>query len=69
MSSLTDVQQAFVHRYMDDNGVLGVRICEIDGQNTLVVDIRDGASPELPDEFRDLPVVVRTGNPAVLAYS
>ncbi len=69
MSNLTEIQQAFVHRFMDDNGVLGVRVRKIDGQDTLVVDVREGASPEVPETFRELPVVVRTGSPAVLAYS
>lgn len=69
MNSLTDIQQAFVRRYMDSDGVLGVRVRKIDGQNTLIVDVRAGASPELPAQFRELPVLVRTGSPAILAYS
>lgn len=67
MSGFTEIQQAFVRRYMDDE-VVGVRMQKIDGEMTLVVDVLDEAAVDLPDRFREVPVLVRTGRRAVLAY-
>jgi hypothetical protein len=69
MSSFTDIQQAFVHRYMDDGDVIGVRVREIDGRIALFVDVANSSSVDLPKTFRDLPVIVREGGRAILAYS
>lgn len=69
MSNLTDIQQDFVRRYMDDNGVIGVRVRECDSKLVLYVEVEDGYSPELPEDFRGLPVIVRQGQRAMLAYS
>ncbi len=69
MSSFTDIQQAFVRRYMDDGGVIGVRVRKIDGQMALFVEVSDLKATDLPDTFGGLPVVVREGHRAVLAYS
>jgi hypothetical protein len=69
MMSLTDIQQAFVRRYMNGNEcVNGVRIREIDGENVILVEIADRASVDLPSEFFDLRVEMREGDRAVLAY-
>jgi hypothetical protein len=69
MMSLTDIQQAFVRRYMNGNEcVNGVRIREIDGENVILVEIADRASVYLPSEFFDLRVEMREGDRAVLAY-
>ena len=69
MMSLTDIQQAFVRRYMDGNDwVNGVRIREIDDENVIVVEVMDPERIELPDEFFELRVQVRQGDRAVLAY-
>jgi hypothetical protein len=69
MSSLTDTQQAFVHRYMDDDNVIGVRVRELEGEIVLFVEVLDStAAADLPDDFRDLRVVVHEGHRAVLAY-
>ena len=69
MSSFTDIQQAFVRRYMDSGDVIGVRIRKLNGEIVLFVEVSDGKSVDLPETFRGLPVVVRTGSRAVLAYS
>lgn len=67
--SLTDIQQAFVRRYMNGNEcVLGVRIREIDGENVILVEVTDRERVELPSDFLDLRVDVREGDRAVLAY-
>ncbi|HTZ86646.1 MAG TPA: hypothetical protein VMB05_08260 [Solirubrobacteraceae bacterium] len=69
MMSLTDIQQAFVRRYMNGNEcVNGVRIHEIEGENVILVEVMDRASVELPPEFFGLRVEVREGDRAVLAY-
>jgi hypothetical protein len=69
MMSLTDIQQAFVRRYMNGNEcVNAVRIHEIDGENVILVEVTDRASVDLPTEFFDLRVEIREGNRAVLAY-
>jgi hypothetical protein len=68
MSSFTEIQQAFVRHYMD-HSVLSVRIQRIDGEMMLVVDVDDPTAANLPSSFRDLPVRVRAGRRAVLAYS
>jgi len=69
MMSLTDIQQAFVRRYMNGNDcVNGVRIREIDGENVILVEVTDRERVELPDKFFDLRVEVRQGDRAVLAY-
>jgi hypothetical protein len=69
MMSLTDIQQAFVRRYMNGNDcVNGVRIREIDGENVILVEVTDRERVELPNEFFDLRVEVRQGDRAVLAY-
>jgi hypothetical protein len=69
MMSLTDIQQAFVRRYMNGNDcVNGVRIREIDGENVIVVEVTDRECVDLPDTFFDLRVDVRQGDRAVLAY-
>jgi len=69
MMSLTDIQQAFVRRYMNGNEcVNGVRIHEIEGENVILVEVMDRASVELPREFFGLRVEVREGDRAVLAY-
>ncbi len=69
MMSLTDIQQAFVRRYMnDDECVIGVRIREIDGDNVIFVEVTDRKLVDLPSDFCKLRVEVREGHPAVLAY-
>jgi hypothetical protein len=69
MMSLTDIQQAFVRRYMNGNDcVNGVRIREIDGENVILVEVTDRERVELPNKFFDLRVEVRQGDRAVLAY-
>jgi len=69
MMSLTDIQQAFVRRYMnDDECVIGVRIRQRGGENVIFVEIADGADVALPEEFAGLRVEVRKGQQAVLAY-
>jgi hypothetical protein len=69
MMSLTDIQQAFVRRYMNGNDcVNGVRIREINGENVILVEVTDRGRVELPNEFFDLRVEVRKGDRAVLAY-
>jgi len=69
MMSLTDIQQAFVRRYMNGNEcVNGVRIREIDGKNVILVEITDRESVNLPSDFFGLRVEVREGDRAVLAY-
>jgi len=69
MMSLTDIQQAFVRRYMNGNDcVNGVRIREIDGENVILVEVTDRERVELPSDFFDLRVEVREGDRAVLAY-
>lgn len=69
MSSFTDTQQAFVRRYMDTGGVIGVSVRKIDGQMTLLVEVSDDKRTDLPLNFRNLPVVVRNGRRATLAYA
>lgn len=70
MSSFTDIQQDFVRRYMSDGGgVIGVRVRKLDGQIVLFVEVSDDKSVDLPVNFRNLPVVVRKGQRAILAYS
>lgn len=69
MSSFTDIQQAFVHRYMENDGVIGVRVRKIDGRIVLFVEVSDCKSIDLPETFRDLPVIVSQGHPAMLAYA
>ncbi len=69
MMSLTDIQQAFVRRFMEGNEhVNGVRIRDIDGKNVILVEVADPSRVELPGEFLGLRVEVREGNRAVLAY-
>jgi hypothetical protein len=68
MSTLTDIQRAFVDRYMNDDNVIGVRIRKIDNRTTLFVEVTDPGCVNLPETFRDLPVVVREGRRGVLAY-
>ena len=67
MSSFTEIQQAFVRRFMDEN-VIGVRVQRIDDEMTLVVDVYDPAKTEFPETFGGLDVRVRAGRRAVLAY-
>ncbi len=69
MMSLTDIQQAFVRRFMNGNEcVNGVSIREIDGENVILVEVADRASVDLPSEFFDLRVEIREGDRAILAY-
>jgi hypothetical protein len=69
MMSLTDIQQAFVRRYMNGNeSVNSVRVREIDGKNVILVEVADCAGVDIPSEFFDLRVEVRPGARAVLAY-
>lgn len=68
MSSLSDIQREFVQIYMDDDRILGVRIRDINGQMMLDVEVRDCSAVDLPETFHDLPVIVREGRRAVLAY-
>jgi len=69
MMSLTDIQQAFVRRYMNnDECVIGVRIREMDGDNVIFVEVADRKKVTLPGSFCELRVEVREGRPAVLAY-
>ena len=70
MNSLADIQQAFVHRYMDDDDrVIGVRVRELDGETVLYVEVSDRTRVELPASFRGLRVVVREAHRALLAYA
>lgn len=69
MVSLTETQQAFVRRYMLDERVIGVRIRKVDGDLVLDVEVAPGADIELPAEFNGLPVRVREGAPALLAFT
>jgi hypothetical protein len=69
MMSLTDIQQAFVRRYMNGNEcVNGVRIREIDGKNVILVDIVDRERVDLPSDFLGLSVEIRESDRAILAY-
>lgn len=69
MMNLTDIQQAFVRRYMsDDEDVIGVRIREVDGETVIFVEVEDRERVELPREFCGLRVDIREGHRAVLAY-
>jgi hypothetical protein len=70
MMSLTDIQQAFVRRYMNGNEcVNGVRIGEVDGDNVILVEVMDREGVELlPPDFFGLRVEIREGDRAVLAY-
>lgn len=69
MMKLTDIQQAFVRRYMnDDECVIGVRIRRSGDASVIFVEIADGADVALPEEFAGLRVEVREGQQAVLAY-
>jgi hypothetical protein len=69
MVSLTDIQQAFVRRYMNGNEcVNGVRIREADGDNVILVEVTDRECLELPTAFLGLRVEVREGDRAILAY-
>ena len=69
MSNYAEAQREFVHRYMDADAVVGVRIQKIDGELKLVVQI-DGDTPhELPKQFRGIPVVIRHAGRPSLAYS
>jgi hypothetical protein len=69
--SLSDVQQSFVRRYMTDSRILGVRVRRCDDIWTLDVEIdaERAATIDLPGEYRGIPVRVRHGVPAVLAYA
>jgi hypothetical protein len=67
MSSYTEIQQAFVRHFMNDD-VLGVRIQKVDNEMVLVVEVIDAGAVDLPDSFRDLRVRVREGRRAVLAH-
>jgi hypothetical protein len=67
--SMTDIQQAFVRRYMDGSGVVGVSVEEIGDQLVLLVEVGDPKAVELPETFQGLPVKVVAGRPAILAYS
>ncbi len=69
MSSFTDIQQEFVRRYMTNGDVIGVRVCRLDGQMVILVEVSDDRRHDLPINFRNLPVVVRKGQRAMLAYS
>jgi hypothetical protein len=56
----TPVLLAFVERYMAvGNPVLGVRIGELDGRETLEAEVSDLNAVDLPDSFQGVPVVVR----------
>jgi hypothetical protein len=68
MSSFTDIQQAFVHRYIDHDGVNGVRVAKIDDEMVLLVEVDNVDAAQLPEEFRGLPVRVCESGRAVLAY-
>jgi hypothetical protein len=68
MTNFSEIQREFVQLYMDDDRVIGVRIRQIDGQMTLDVEVRDCKAVDLPKKFHDLPVIVREGRKAVLAY-
>lgn len=68
MTSLTDIQQDFVRRFMGDRGVIGVRVWEHNSEIVLLVDVEKDCPTELPETFRDLRVIVRQGERAVLAY-
>lgn len=69
MMSLTDIQQAFVRRFMsDDECVIGVRIREIAGENVILVEVTERERVDLPGDFFGLRVEVREGHRAVLAY-
>lgn len=69
MRNYAEVQREFVHRYMDVDGVTGVRIQEIDGEIVLAVQVVDDAPSGLPESFRGVRVVVLAGRQPVLAYS
>jgi hypothetical protein len=69
MSSFTDIQRAFVRQYMGDDDVIGVRVRKINDQMELFVEVSDRNAAKLPTTFRGLPVVVREGRRAMLAYS
>jgi hypothetical protein len=69
MSSYADAQREFVHRYMDADAVVGVRIAKRDDELVLVVQI-EGETPDgLPGTFHDIPVVIHHAARPVLAYS
>lgn len=67
---LTQIQQTFVRRFMADERILGVRIVRLGDDVTLVIDADpDGGPLDLPAEFDGVPVVVRDGRRAALAYA
>jgi hypothetical protein len=69
MRSYSAIQQAFVHRYMDIDGVIGVRVQQIEGTMTLVVQVEKLDLPvQMPTVFEGLPVGVQLSRRAVLAY-
>jgi hypothetical protein len=67
-TELTEIQQDFVRRYIDQDGVVGVRVMKIDGQMMLLVDVDEPDAVDLPASFRRVPVRPRKGRRAVLAY-
>jgi hypothetical protein len=69
--SLSDIQQSFVRKYMTDDRVLGVRVRSCDGGWILDVEVDDARKDtlELPEQHLGIPVRVRPGSPAVLAYA
>ena len=69
--SLSDVQQSFVRQYMVDARIIGVRIAEVENRWVLdvVVDGDQAESLQLPSEYRGVPVRVRAGVPAILAFA
>lgn len=69
MSNLADTQRAFVHQYMDDENVVGVRVRKLEDQFVLFVEVGKAAATDMPEVFGDLPVVVREGHRAQLAYA
>jgi hypothetical protein len=68
-TNLSDIQQAFVRRYMHREGVISVRIRRCDGEMVLFVEVEDPGAVQLPETFEGLPVLVRAGRRAVVASS
>jgi hypothetical protein len=71
MSSLTDIQQAFVRRYMIDDCIVGVSVRRLDDESfVLDVELNPECEPiELPAEFEGLTVQAHSGRRAVLAFN
>lgn len=69
-SQLRCVQREFADRFVDAPGVLGIRIKRYESGPVIVVTVdQDKLEIEMPSVFKDVPVRIVEGAPAVLAYA